>query len=99
MKITVWTSAVNLKEALSASELSAIESSLNDGPNYSVKSVTIKNYTTGTTLYIEQNWITATPTDGFPIEYLGTITFNEQRLQDISLISSAAGSDVRLIIN
>lgn len=92
MKITVWTEAVKLSDALS-NRLSAITNT----SNKVVKGVSIKNNTSGSTLYIESNWITSTVDNWYPIWYEGSYHFEEAQLSDISLISASWDIDVRIL--
>jgi len=91
MKLTVGTSAIQLKQSLRDAWYERIVRPNND------QLVHIRNITDGT-LYYETWGITATTTDGFPVYQDEVTVFDNNQLESVSLIGDTI-LDVRITIS
>jgi len=89
-KITVWTTVVNLADSLWTDVVEDIRNR-----NQSRRtSFVLRNWTSGATVYVGTAGIEAT-TDSMPVEYKESISFDENSLHDITLISDTVDTDIR----
>ena len=102
MKITATTTAATLASLLGTTAVNAVEQRrLELGANHHC--VTLKNIDATNIAYVEADGVTATAGAGFQLATAGVfgsqIQINTMNLSDVSVISAAGTSDIRVVIN
>jgi len=94
MKLTIWLTSSFVYDELTETQRSAIDNTANEFGN---KGFVIKNNDPWKIIYIETVGITSTDTDWYPLEDWDSISFNLSELQNVSIISDTASTDVRIL--
>jgi len=97
-KITIWTTAFNLYDKLKGLYSDTFLGDFDKKAWQPMKAIAIKNFESWAVVYLWCTGKVSTAGWGYPLSYNQSISFTEAQLEDISIISDTASTDVRWFI-